>query len=77
LAEIYQQDTPVTAEQVETVLAVMQRTQTEAYCHQFLAEQCRLAYKALKSVPHHTSPLSIRAHHDLEIMVRFIEEAAH
>jgi geranylgeranyl diphosphate synthase type I len=77
LTEIYQQDTPVTARQVEDVLAIMQDAQTKAYCCQFLEEQCQLAYKALKSIPHHANQLSMRAHHDLEIMVRFIEEAAH
>jgi geranylgeranyl diphosphate synthase type I len=77
LAEIYQQDTPVTARQVEEMLTIMQHTHTKAYCRQFLAAQCHLAYEALKSIPRHTNPLSIRAYHDLEIMVRFIEEAAH
>jgi geranylgeranyl diphosphate synthase type I len=77
LADFYQQDAPLTDEQVEKVLAVMERTQTRAYCCQFLVEQCQLAYEALKSVPRLSNPLSIQAHHDLEIVVRFIEEAAH
>lgn len=76
LTEIYQQDDSVTTRQVEDVLAVMQHTQTNAYCRQFLAEQCQSAYGALKRIPHHANPLSMRAHHDLETMVRFIEEAA-
>lgn len=76
LEDIYQQDTPVTDEEVEEVLVVLERTQTKAYCRQFLVEQCQLAYEALKSVPRLANPLSQRAHHDLEIVVRFIEEAA-
>ena len=51
--------------------------QTKAYCQRFLQEQCQLAYEALKSIPHSDNPRTIRAHQDLEIMVRFIEEAAH
>jgi geranylgeranyl diphosphate synthase type I len=77
LRAIYQQDAPVTADQVEDIMAIMQRTQTKAYCRQFLAEQCRLAYNALNSIPYTTNQLSRRAHHDLEIMVRFIEDIAH
>jgi geranylgeranyl diphosphate synthase, type I len=43
LRSVYTQETPVTDEQVETVLAIFERTQTKAYCCAFLAEQCRLA----------------------------------
>lgn len=77
LMEAYRQDAPVTARQVEDVLAVMQNTQTKAYCRQFLATHCQLAYDELKRVPYQTNPLTMRAHHDLETLVRFIEEAAH
>jgi geranylgeranyl diphosphate synthase type I len=74
LMEIYQQSDPISADQVDTVLEVMERTQTRAFCRQFLLKQCQLAYEALKKVPYLTNPLSRRAYHDLEIIVRFIEE---
>lgn len=77
LESIYQQKAPITEKQVEEVLTVMERTQTRAYCCQFLVEQCQLAYEALKSVPRLANPLSMQAHHNLEVVVRFIEEAAH
>jgi geranylgeranyl diphosphate synthase type I len=77
LLEIYQQSDPISADQVDTVLEVMERTQTRAFCRQFLLKQCKLAYEALKKVPYLTNPLSRRAYHDLEIIVRFIEEAVY
>src|SRR6266566_1813677 len=51
LREVYQQETPMTGEQVDEVLAIFGRTWTKAYCCTFLAEQCRLAHEALASVP--------------------------
>jgi geranylgeranyl diphosphate synthase type I len=77
LMAIYQQINAINANQVEAVLDVMERTQTQAFCRQFLREQCQLAYEALKKVPYLTNPLSRHAYHDLEVIVRFIEEAAH
>lgn len=77
LMEIYQQSDPISADQVDVVLEVMKRTQTQTFCRQFLLEQCQQAYKALKKVPYLTNPLSRRAYHDLEVIVRFIEEATY
>jgi geranylgeranyl diphosphate synthase, type I len=76
LRSVYTQETPVTDEQVETVLAIFERTGTKAYCCAFLAEQCRLAYEALNSVPRNTSPIAARAIEDMEMLVRFVEEAS-
>jgi geranylgeranyl diphosphate synthase, type I len=77
LMEIYQQSDPLSFNQVEAVLEIMEHAQTQAFCRQFLLEQCQQAYAALKKVPYLTNPLSRRAYHDLEIIVHFIEEAAH
>ncbi|MBV8696061.1 MAG: polyprenyl synthetase family protein [Chloroflexi bacterium] len=74
LQAIYMQAAPVTREQVERVLAVFARTNTKAYCYEFLAQQCKLAYEALASVPRHGSPLCLRALSDLETLVGFVEE---
>ena len=76
LHTIYQQETSLTEEQVEDVLAIFERTRTKAYCQQFLTHQCQAAYDALASVPHQSSPVSARALHDMEMMVHFVEEAA-
>ncbi len=76
LRHIYQQETPVTSEQVAQVLAIFERTETQAYCRTFLAEQCRLAYSALASVPRLFNPVSTRALHDMHTLVHFVEEAA-
>jgi geranylgeranyl diphosphate synthase type I len=72
LHEIYQQDSPVTREQVEAVVAVFARTQTRAYCHEFLVQQCQLAHEALASVPRNDNPTSARALNDLETLVHFV-----
>ncbi len=76
LRHIYQQETPVTSEQVAQVLAIFERTETQAYCRAFLAEQCRLAYATLASVPRLFNPVSTRALHDMHTLVHFVEEAA-
>ena len=67
----------VTHEQVEDVLTVFARTQTHAYCRDFLAQQCRLAHEALASVPRNGNVVSARAIDDMETLVRFVEEIAH
>ncbi|MBV9713415.1 MAG: polyprenyl synthetase family protein, partial [Ktedonobacteraceae bacterium] len=77
LHTIYQQEESVTKEQVEQVLAVFERTHTQAYCRDFLIQQCQLAYSALANVPRQSSPVSTRARNDMETLVRFVEEAAH
>lgn len=74
LLDIYSQATPINSEQVERVLAIFARTETQAFCRAFLAEQCRLAYAALASVPPGASLISARALRDLEMLVRFVEE---
>ncbi|HLJ34308.1 MAG TPA: polyprenyl synthetase family protein [Ktedonobacteraceae bacterium] len=73
LHTIYQQETPINKEQVEAVLAIFERTHTQAYCRAFLAEQCRLAYDALASVPHAANPQAAQAIEDMSIMVHFVE----
>ena len=75
LQQIYRQETPVTPAQVDEVLAVFARTGTRAYCCDFLAGQCRLAYAALASVPRHQHSVAARALGDMETLVRFVEEA--
>ncbi len=74
LRAIYTQASLVTAEQVEQVLAAFARTNTKAYCHEFLAQQCKLAREALACVPCNGHPLCLRALSDLETLVRFVEE---
>lgn len=75
LREVYQQETPITGEQVEEVLAIFARAQTKAYCCAFLAEQCRLARAALTSVPRINNQVAARALEDMETLVHFVEEA--
>ncbi len=77
LHSIYQQEDPLTKEQVEQVLAIFERTHTKAYCQKFLVQQCQAAYDALASVPQQTSPVSTRALDDMETLVHFVEETAH
>ncbi len=76
LHEIYQQKTPVTPNQVEQVLAIFERTQTKAYCRDFLVQQCRSAHEALTSVPRHANSVSERALDDMETLIHFVEETA-
>lgn len=75
LLEVYGQQTPASSEQVQQVLAIFAHTETRAYCRAFLAEQCRLAHRALASVPRTSADVSERALHDLEMLVRFVEES--
>jgi geranylgeranyl diphosphate synthase type I len=76
LRTIYQQERPVTPEQVETILAIMQNTNTKAYCQTFLAQHCKLARQALASVPRSTDTVAMRALNDLEALVDFVEIAS-
>lgn len=73
LHEIYQQTTPVTPEQVKQVLAIFDRTQTKAYCREFLAKYCQQAHQALAGVPRHSSPIAARALEDMKTLVHFVE----
>lgn len=74
LRKIYQQDTSITAEQVEQVLSIFTQTGTQAYCQQFLAQQCQQARQALTQIPHVRTALADRAYADMHILVRFLEE---
>ena len=76
LRKIYEQETPVTGEQVKAVLAIFARTRTKDYCRQFLADQCRLAHETLAHVPRSESSAAARALDDLETLIHFIEEQA-
>ena len=67
---------PLTSEQVEHVLAIFARTDTKAYCRNFLAQQCKLAQDAMASVPHYNTPISERARDDMETLIHFVAEAA-
>ncbi|MEO8956041.1 MAG: polyprenyl synthetase family protein [Ktedonobacteraceae bacterium] len=75
LQQVYQQKAPVTAIQVDEVLAIFARTHSKAYCQTFLADQCRLAHEALASVPRTNSLGAARALDDMETLVHFVEEA--
>ena len=76
LRMVYAQESSVTNEQVNEILAIFVRTETQAYCRQFLAEQCRLAHEALVNVPHNESPVAARALNDMEKLVLFVQESA-
>jgi geranylgeranyl diphosphate synthase type I len=76
LQAIYQQSEAITAEQVEQVLAIFERTQTRQYCRAFLQKQCHFAHEALANVPRQADHISARALDDLETLIFFIEEAA-
>ena len=76
LRMVYTQESAVTNEQVKEILAIFERTETQAYCHQFLNEQCRLAYQGLANVPRNDSPVAARALNDMEQLVLFVQESA-
>ncbi len=72
---IYQQEMPITKQQVEEVLAIFARTETRAYGQAFLAKQCQLAHEALANVPRVNDSIAARAIDDMENLVLFVEEA--
>ncbi len=76
LRRVYAQAEPITATQVEEVLAIFARTGTKAYCSSFLAEHCRLALEALANVPRNSNSIAARALNDMETLVLFVEETA-
>ncbi|GAC1640935.1 MAG: polyprenyl synthetase family protein [Ktedonobacteraceae bacterium] len=76
LREVYTQHESLTSEQVKHILTIFARTNTRAYCHDFLAQQCTSAYEALANVPHYKSSISERARNDLETLVHFVAESA-
>jgi geranylgeranyl diphosphate synthase type I len=77
LKSIYQQEGPITTQQVEAVLSIMEQTQTKAYCRSFLVEQCQRAYNALGNVPRTASPLALHALEAMGTVVQFLQETAH
>jgi geranylgeranyl diphosphate synthase type I len=77
LRRVYRQEMPVTSTQVEEILAILAHTQSRAYCQEFLIQQCKAAREALGKVPRRENTISIRAFHDMEVIVDFLEEAAH
>jgi len=76
LRAVYTQESAVTSEQVQEILTIFEHTETQAYCRQFLAEQCRLAHEALANVPRNDSPVAARALQDMEQLVLFVQETA-
>ncbi|GCE17364.1 polyprenyl synthetase family protein [Dictyobacter kobayashii] len=77
LQAIYQQTDPVGSEQVAQVLAIFERTQTQAYCRTFLQKYCDAAYEALNNIPPISSSVATRAIEDMRTMVQFVETVAH
>lgn len=74
LRTLYQQEAPITQEQLDTILTILEHTQTREYCRTFLSRQCQFAYTSLANVPHHSNPIASRAINDLEILVHFVEK---
>lgn len=75
LTHTYQQQEPLTKEQVDTVLAIMERTGTRDYCRRFLAQQTQLAREALASVPKQQGEIPTRALEDMGVLVEFVDAA--
>src|SRR5579859_2248073 len=73
LSTLYQQEAPLTPEQIAEILAIFERTETRAYCSAFLDAQCQLAHEALTHVPRLNNSVSQHALQDLEHLVRFLE----
>lgn len=73
MAKIYTQETPITQEQAQEVLAIFSRTQTREYCAQFLTRQCQQARMALAQVTTSCETLAERAQTDLEALIDFVE----
>ena len=76
LRDLYSQEAPLTATQVEDILHIFERAGTRSYCRAFLSEHCQHAHEALAQVPHNNNAISTRALHDMAAMVEFVEEAA-
>jgi geranylgeranyl diphosphate synthase, type I len=77
LSSIYQQESPISAEQVQQVLEIFEHTKTRAYCNLFLAEHCRQALDALRTVPVSSQGIATRALDDMKALVLFINEISH
>ncbi|GHO65771.1 polyprenyl synthetase [Ktedonobacter sp. SOSP1-52] len=76
LTRIYQQAEPLEKEQVDEVLAVLERTGTRDYCRQFLAQQSERAREALASVPAQQAEVATRAMEDMRVLIDFVAAAA-
>ncbi|HEY6542350.1 MAG TPA: polyprenyl synthetase family protein [Ktedonobacteraceae bacterium] len=74
LEKVYNQDTPITREQAQEVLAIFVRTRSREYCNQVLAQWCQQAYLALDQVVTTSSALAARARTDLEVIIDFVRE---
>ena len=73
---LYQQEAAMTQDQLDTILAIFERTQTRDHCCTFLTEQCYLAYEALARISHNSNPITRCAITDLEVLIHFVEEVA-
>jgi geranylgeranyl diphosphate synthase type I len=73
LRQFYTQETPLTEDQVATVLTIFARTGTRNYCQTFLNQQCQQARQALDAVPRLENPVAARALEDMETLVHFVE----
>jgi geranylgeranyl diphosphate synthase type I len=73
MAKMYTQETPITQEQAQEILAIFVRTQTREYCTQFLAQQCQQARLALAQVATIRNTLATHARTDLEALIDFVE----
>lgn len=73
MTRIYTQETPLSGEQMQEVLAIFARTRTREYCKQFLVWQCQQARSALTWVATADNAFAIRARTDLEALIDFVE----
>jgi geranylgeranyl diphosphate synthase type I len=73
LHRLYEQETPLTTEQVATVLEIFARTRTREYCLAYLSQRCAQARQALSEVPRLADPTAARALEDMEMLVHFVE----
>lgn len=74
LRELYKQETSLNEAQVATVLEILTRTDTRAYCLSFLSEQCARARLALNHIPCPGTADAARALEDMETLVHFVEK---
>ncbi len=72
LRHIYQQNNEPSSSQVETVMDILERTHTRAYCHAFLLQECQSARDALANVPVSHNATAARARSDIETMIGFV-----
>lgn len=74
LVKLYNQETPITQEQAQEVLAIFARTQTWEYCNQVLSQYCQQARLALDQAVTTGNAISMRAYADLEAIIDFVQE---